>query len=227
MELNTIEKFLLIAHHPEKWWYKINQIHLKYGIAGAILLELALRNDIVLEESKIQVNTKSKSDDKEYPLFGEIVQTIELSRRLHKPKYWIQKYGRRPRKLKWEFLSGLEKKRLIRIKRLKFLGIPYRRTYLIDKHIRVQLISNLRESLIYKKSKTEEDIAILGLIEACKMYRIIEPDRSKRKIIRKELKYVIKESPISEILQATIKQIQIAIAMAVAASSAGAAGASH
>jgi golgi phosphoprotein 3 len=226
MELNTIEKFLLIAHHPEKWWFKITQIHLKYGIAGAMLLELALRKNIILNESKILVNPESKPGDKDYPIFEEIVQTIELSRRLHKPKYWIQKYGRRSRKLKWEFLNGLEKKRLIRINELKFLFIPYRRVYLIDKHARVMLITKLRDSLMYKRIKTEDDIAILGLVEACKMYRIIEPDRSKRRTIRKELKEVIKESPISEILASTIKQIQVAIAMAVAASSAGA-GASH
>ena len=84
------------------------------------------------------------------------------------------------------------------------------------------LITKLRDSLQYKKTKTEDDIAILGLVEACKMYRIIEPDRSKRKTIRKELKVVIKESPISEILASTIKQIQVAITMAVAAASAGA-----
>ncbi len=226
MELNTIEKFLLISHHPEKWWFKITQIHLKYGIAGAILLELALKKSIVLEESKIKVNPESKPEDKDYPIFEEIVKTIELSRRLHKPKYWIQKFGRRSRKFKWAFLSGLEKNRLIHIKELKFLWIPYRRAYLLDKHARVILITKLRDSLIYKKTKTEADIAILGLIEACKMYRVIEPDRSKRKVLRKELKEVIKESPISQILAATIKQIQTAIAAAIAASSAGA-GASH
>jgi hypothetical protein len=225
MELNTIEKLLLISHHPEKWWFKITQIHLKYGIAGAILLELALRKNIVLVDSKIQVNPESNPEYKDYHIFEEIVKTIELSRRLHKPKYWIQKFGRQPRKFKWIFLEGLQKKRLIRIKHLKFLWLPYRRSYIADTNMRQMLIRSLKEILVYKKPKTESDIAILGLVEACKMYRIIEPDRSKRKVIRQELKQVIKESPISEILASTIKQIQVAIAMAIAASSAGAASA--
>ena len=225
MELNTIEKFLLIAHHPEKWWFKITQIHLKYGIAGAILLELDLRKKIALKDERVEVETQTTSRDTEYIIFDEIVQNMLLSHRVHKPRYWIQKMGRRPRKLKWIFLEGLEKKRLIRIKHLKFLWIPYRRSYLSDITSRQKLIYSLREILIYKKPKTEADSAILGLVEACKLHRVIEPDRNKRKIIRKELKQVLKESPISGILAATIKQIQTAVAMAIAAASAGAASA--
>lgn len=227
MELNTIEKFLILALHPEKGRFNILPIPLEFGIAGAILLELSLRKRVVLENDRIKVNIKSVARDEDYPIFEEIVKTIELSRRLHKPKYWIQKYGRRSRKLKWEFLTGLEKKRLIRITHFKFLWIPYRRSYLTGVNSRQKIIYSLREMLIYKKPKTEEDIAILGLVEACKMYRIIEPDRSKRRIIRQALKQVLKESPISQIIAATIKQIRMAIAMAIAASSAGAAGAGH
>lgn len=227
MELNTIEKFLLIAHHPEKGRFKIPPIHFKYGIAGAILLELSLRKIISLKEARVVIEQQPVTIDPDYPIFEEIIQSIQLGRRLHKPRFWIQKFGRRPRKFKWIFLDGLAKKRLIRIKELKFLWIPYRRSYLIDTSSRQKLIYNLREVLIYKKPKTEADIAILGLVESCKMHRIIEPDRSKRKIVRQELKQILKESPISEILAATIKQIQMAITIAIVASSAGGAGGSH
>ena len=227
MELNTIEKFLLIAHHPEKGRFKIPHIQFKYGLAGAILLELSLRKNIVLKDTRIEVNQQSDSNDTEYQVFNKITKTMLLSRRLHKPIYWIRKYGRSPRKLKWEFLIGLEKKRLIRIKELKFLWIPFRRSYLIESTSRQKLIYNLREVLIYKKPKTEADIAILGLVESCKMHRIMEPDRSKRKIIRQEIKQVLKESPNSEILAAIIKQIQMSIAIAIVASSTGGAGGIH
>jgi len=220
MELNTIEKFLLIAHHPEKGRFKIPHIHFKYGIAGAILLELSLRKTISLKEARVEIVQQPVTKDPEYPIFEEIIQSMQLSRRLHKPRFWIQKFGRRPRKFKWVFLEGLAKKRLIRIKELKFLWIPYRRSYLIDGSSRQKLIYSLKEVLIYKKPNTEADIAILGLVESCRLLRIIEPDWGKRKIVRQELKLLLKESPISEILAATIKQIQIAISIAIAASSA-------
>ncbi len=225
MELNTIEKFLLIAHHPEKWWFKTPQIQLKYGLTGAMLLEFSIRKNIELVDNKIRVNKESITSDEDYSIFDDFIQTMIQANRLHKPKYWIQKFGRKSRKLKWEILRGLEKKRLIRIEHLKFIFIPYRRSYLTDRRLREKLIHELRDSLTYKKKISEEGIAILGLIEACKMYRVLSPDRSKRRQIKKELKLVLKESPISEVVQATIRQTQIAITMAIAASSAGAAGA--
>ncbi len=225
MELNTLEKFIIITHHPQKWWFRIQQINLKYGISGAFLLELALKKLIDLENKKVKLNPKTKSIDEAYPLFDELFEKMTASRREHRPKYWIQRFGRRSHKLKWVLLTGLEKKRLIRIRHLKFLWIPFRRSYLIERNTRESLLSKLRESIVYRKEKSDEDIAILGLIEACKMYRILSPDRSKRKQIRKELRSVLKESPVSLIVADTIKQTQMAIAMAVAASSAGAAAA--
>ena len=225
MELNTIEKFSLIAHHPEKWWFKTPQIQLKYGLSGALLLEFSMRESIELVNERVQLKTKSKIQDKDYPILDEFIEIMIQSNRLHKPKYWIQKFGRKSRKLKWEILRGLEKKRLMRIEHSKFIFIPYRRAYLTNRNIREKILHELRDSLTYKKTLTEEDIAILGLIEACKMYRILSPDRSKRRQLKKDLRLVLKESPISEVVQATIRQIKISIAIAVAASSAGAAGA--
>lgn len=225
MELNTLEKFIIVAHHPQKWWFRVPQINLKYGISGAILLQFSLKKLIELENKKVILNTKTKAINETYPILDELLEKMSTAKREHKPKFWIQRFGRRSRKIKWAILTGLEKKRLVRIRHLKFLWIPFRRSYLIERNTRSSILSKLRESVIYRKEKSEEDIAMLGLIEACRMYRILSPDRSKRKQIKKELRSVLKESPISQIVAATIKQTQMAIAVAVAASSAGAAGA--
>lgn len=224
MELNTVEKFILLAKHPEKYWYKIPPIQFKFGMIGAALLELSLKNILEIKEGRFQINTNSEIKNSDYPGLERISELIKNSRKARKPRYWIQKIARKSRMYKWEIFLGLERKRLIRIEHKSFLWIPFRRCYLIDSRTRNKLIDHLREIVLYKKKKSEEDVAILGMVEACKMYKIIAKDRHERKLMRKELKAILKDSPISKTVESTIRQTQIAISMAIAASTAAAAG---
>ena len=68
-------------------------------------------------------------------------------------------------------------------------------------------------------------MAIAGLIEACRMHRILSDDRDELKTIRTQLKKIIKESPVSDVVSQTIRQVQAAIissvTAAIVASSAG------
>lgn len=227
MELNTAEQLLLLAKHPEKYRFKIDSVHLQYGIIGACFLELSLKNILDIKDDRFIIINKSTLDDSEYPGFKRISNLIDNSRKERKPRYWIQKISHKSRLYKWEFLNGLEKKKLIRIEHRTFLWIPYRRCYLTDSRIRNKLIDHLREIILYKKKKSEKDIAILGMVEACKMYKIIARDRHEIKTMKKELKTILKDGMISQTLTSTIKQTQIAISSAIAAATTAAtAGAS-
>lgn len=218
MELNTPEKFLLLAKHPEKYWFKVPELQLKYGMIGACLLELSLQNILDVQNNHFVIKNKSELKDSEYPGFERISELIKNSNKERKPKYWIQKISRKSRLYKWEFLNGLEKKKLIRIEHKTFLWIPYRRCYLLDSRTRNKLIEHLREIVLYKKKKSEEDLAILGMVEACKMHKIIAKDRHERRTMRKELKTILKDSPISQTVENTIRQVQAAITIAIVAS---------
>jgi hypothetical protein len=68
-------------------------------------------------------------------------------------------------------------------------------------------------------------MAIAGLMEACRMQRILSDDREELKNIRIRLKKIIKESPVSDVVSQTVRQVQAAIfasvTAAIVASSAG------
>ncbi len=122
----------------------------------------------------------------------------------------------------------MEAKGLIRIEHRKFLGlIPYRKCYLTDSRTRDSLIRQLRECVLFRRELINENIVILGLIEACRMHNIISSDRQELKTIRKELKLIIKESPIAEAIDKTIKEVQAAIIAAVTVSTMAASTAAH
>jgi len=86
----------------------------------------------------------------------------------------------------------------------------------------------IRNSILYRKDIGNENVVILGLVEACQMHKIISPDREERKRLKKELKIIIKKSPIADAVNKAIKQVQAeVIASITAASIAATANSSH
>jgi golgi phosphoprotein 3 len=60
-------------------------------------------------------------------------------------------------------------------------------------------------------------LALLAMIEVCKLHKVIAKDKEQAKLIKKELKIIIKESPIAQTVESTIKEIQAAIIAATMA----------
>lgn len=224
MKLNILTKFLLAAQHPSKGRFIIPGMYIQYGIVGAALLEMSKDKQIDIENNKVLLIQEEKSYN---PIISEIFMQIGNSKKIRTIKYWITKLAQKSNRFKWAILTDLEKNNLIKIERKSFLGIiPYRRHFLIDNTIRDNLISQLRNNVLFRQNLDEESILMLGLVEACKMHKIIALDRQELKKVKKELKQIIKESPIAETLDKTIKQIQAAIMGAIIASTAASASGS-
>lgn len=213
---NTVEKFLLIAHHPEKGRFMIPQIYIQYGIAGALLLDLTLEDRIETADKRLLLKSGKVSAD---PVISEVVTLISQSPRSRKTDYWVRKLATRHNKYKWQVLKSLADKRMVRIEEKKFLGlIPYRQSYLTESYTRSTMIRHLKsEILAYTREPSSASMAIAGLIEACRMHRILSDDREELKTIKAQLKKIIKDSPVSDIVSQTIKQVQAAIIASVTA----------
>jgi hypothetical protein len=76
----------------------------------------------------------------------------------------------------------------------------------------------MKECVLLRREINNENLVVLGLIEACNMHKIITSDKSELKTLKQELKAIVKESPIAGAVAVTIKQMQAAIAMATIAS---------
>jgi len=220
MDLSIPEKFLILAQHPSKGRLQTQDLYLKYGLAGAFLLEMSNEKMIRIENKRVILKDARQNAN---PIISEIQEKMKDSDRPRRIQYWLMKIQRKHSIYKWIILNSLAEKRIMRIEQKRFLSlIPYKRTYLLDIKKRYSLISQLTKSVLSRKDIGEDKFAILGLIEACKMHKMLTTDKSELKTLRSELKRIIKESPIASGIDATIKQIQIAIiaSIAVAASAA-------
>jgi len=213
---NTAEKFFLIAHHPEKGRFMISQIYLQYGIAGALLLDLIVEDRIEMADKRLILKSASVSAN---PVINDVITLMSQASKPRKADYWVRKLATRHIRYKWLVLKGLADKRMVRIEEKKFLGlIPYRQSYLVESYTRSNMIRQLKnEIMAYTREPSIANTALAGLIEACRMHRILSDDRDELKTIRTNLKKIIKESPVSDVVSQTISQVQAAIISSVTA----------
>jgi hypothetical protein len=217
MELNIAEKFLLLAHHPTKSRFLISGIMINYGLIGALLLELSTEGKISVRNKELVLKTRHDSD----PVFSEIISTIGRASKPRKMKFWISRLSRKSNRFKKELMQNLERKRMIRINNKKFLGLfPYKLYYLTETKTRDKMISELKKVVFQPKELTAEEGALLGLTVACKMYRVITTDPTELRTIKKKLRVLIKDMPLAEAVDETIKVVQAAIVAGIAASTA-------
>lgn len=218
MHIKTLPNFLLLAHHPEKGRFLISGFQLNYGIIGAVLLEMSLDEQIKIENNRLILSDNATS---KAPIYAEIIFELRQAKRVKRVKYWVTRLAKKARKYKWIILEALEQNGIVKIEHKKFLGlIPYRLSYLLENELRDQLIEEVKDSILSEAEPDEEIVPLLGLVEACKMHRMITRNRQELKQIKKALKEILKNSPIASSVDQTIKQVQAAIITSVAASAA-------
>ncbi|MDX9729716.1 MAG: GPP34 family phosphoprotein [Bacteroidales bacterium] len=221
---STAEKFIIIAHRPEKGGFLTSQTFIQYGIAGVILLDLTLAERISIVDKKLFLKPGKALSS---PMLNDVSTMISQSSNPRKVSYWVGKLATRYDRYKWQILEGLEGKRILRIERRKFLGlIPYRQSVFTETYTRASLVRQLKNEILSGRGGDGELNALTGIVKACSMERVLSTDRDELKRIRQQLKVMVSESPVSDVVAQTIRQVQAAIiasvtAAAVASASAG------
>ncbi len=220
MNLTIAEKFLVIAHHAEKGRFITSDVQMSYGLIGALILDLLLEKWFTIDNKLLILQNQKTSSNQ---VFEDMLSQIRREEKPKKIKRWITKFSYRSRKYKWTILSKLEEKKVVKIEHKKFLFIPYRQVFLLNQQVRKEILAALSQKILTSKKLSEEETSVLSLIEACKLHKTLSSDKTELRTIKMELKRLLKESPIADAVDATIKQVQAAIAASIAASAAASA----
>ena len=214
---NLTELFLLLAQHPKKGRFVIGELQINYGIVGAAFLQMSINDNIEVQDKLLIA--KSEPEDKD-SFNSYIYNEIVSSKKTRKLKYWLRKFANKVRKYKWEFLESMSDKDYIRIEHHKFLWlIPYRTCYLVNNELQENLISKVKNDILTHENLSEEEMSVIGLVEACKMHRVFSKDRKELKVLRKNTKELTDKNSISGVVNATIKETQAAIVAVMVSSS--------
>ena len=219
MIINTAERFLVLIQHPERSRFLLPGHVRSAGLVGSVLLDLSNEKNIGIEQGRlilINADTEISAAHK------QVLSRIRESEKSRKIRTWVRKLSRKSKTYQNEVLLELQNKEIVEIVNRRFLIFPYHRTRLINKDFREHLIGEIRKIIFHDAPVTNENSLILGLVDACSMYRIICRDRRERKLCKAKIKDLIRSDSISRGVDEVIRATQAAVIAAVVASSAAA-----
>lgn len=213
IDLNLVDKLLLLALDDEKGTFVSGPFALTYGFAGAILLELSLKECIKIVDKKVVVNNLKRIDDS---LLDSYLQLLISSKKERSLKFWIQKFGNKERSIKKEILDKLILKGILAKREQKILWV-----FNNDKFPTVNskpeniLRKRLHEIIEFNKKPTLDELMLISLIDTCDLNKIVYgKDRAKR--CKDSIKTIIADAKNSIAISATIKEVhEVILAMLV------------
>ncbi|MDZ7796819.1 MAG: GPP34 family phosphoprotein [Candidatus Marinimicrobia bacterium] len=213
---NTAEIFLILSLKPDKAGFLVPE-HIRFpGLTGALLLDLCIAGNIAVDKKNLVPLSQENRLSSPYK---EIFEQIAGRTKTRKVKRWVSKLSSQARRYQKSVLKGLEKKGSLVTEHKKFLFFSYYKTRLNDTGTREKLIAQIRNFVLAGDKPGNEMAAVLALIEACKLHKLICRDRREIRLFRPKMKEILKEDAISESVGKIISEMQAAIMGAVAATS--------
>lgn len=214
MSLSLAEKFILLAHHPEKARIEVNHNQHRFGLAGTLLMELAVKGILAVKNGRVVISGIIEKIDSE--LLAEVFETVASSATTHTIRHWLKRLSFRYYRYRRIVCESLERRRIMKIETRKLLGfIPLRLFYVIDIRERSALIHNLRERLLSGGRLDEDMKALAAMADACGMPGKIASDSEEKDILRTRIWRLLEESPTFTDTEKAISEIQSATSWAI------------
>lgn len=212
--LTLKEKYVLLCYHPEKGRLLNTANFTSYGIAGAIILELAEMNKFKLENDRIVITDRRKTGDEALDI---VIEKIANTKRYRKISTWISGLAQsgRMQKIKSAIRNTLIDKRIMRRKeKTALLIFKYHRYPLNNSRLRRQIISEIHNVVINRRIGSKETMILTALIGATKMENSFFI-RDERRAARKRIRQIMKNNEIAKVLDSTVTAVQAAVVTAI------------
>jgi hypothetical protein len=176
----TEELFLLSLRDGKNSVIVPHSTTLPYALAGAVLVELALRGSIRVEDKKwvIPVDNVPVEDDES---LKELLASIRSSQKPRKITYWINQVGVKGSELERKLLTVLLDRGVLKEEKKKFLWVipftEYSHQDASAKYVRKQ---QLRDIVLGGKEADIQSVVLLSLMKSIDLLsQIFTPDEMK------------------------------------------------
>lgn len=208
--LNLAEELLLLALEDERGVVHASASEsLDFGLAGAILLSLAVRGKVDLRDDRMVVSDSSPTGDE---VLDDALEKIRDSRP-RKPNQWVWRLGRSG--LKDQLLGRLVEAGVLRREEHKVLWfIPADRYPSGNTGTEREIRRRVRAAALGDETPGARVAALLSLIKACSLVdEIFSPENSARAYQR--LEEISEGELIGRVVSDTVAQVQAATQAAV------------
>ncbi len=211
--LNLAEELFLLALDDDEGWITASaQNTLRYGLAAALLADLALRGKIVIEERRIKLLEATPTGDE---LLDWVLQRLSTAEKSFKVKHWINALGFRklPRQVADRLVAcGV----LIEEDRRYAATVPYPAPDQSDIPAKYWIKQSLRSAVLTVGRPEQRSIVLLSLMQGCRLLNLIFT-KDERKAAGRRVQELVEGESFGEAVSQTLRDIEAAtIAMALA-----------
>lgn len=178
-------QFLLLCLDPLSGKIKPGWYHFSYGLAGAILLELGIRDNITLRHSRIWPKDQRQSGD---AILDDAFMAVQNSPKKKRPGQWLIRLSYRSRRYRRLIIADWEKRGLVRLSSRKYFGFwPAEEVGLRDPGVQTRLLGHVLHKVETAEALEERDVALLMLIDAGKLHAILGPEGKVKEAVKNRL----------------------------------------
>ena len=207
MELNLIEDFLLISLDDEKGRFILDTTYVDNGLAGAVMLELALNGKIELRDNRIHL---INSDPLGNLILDQAMQAINNEKKDRKVSFWIGALNANASDIKHVTLKNLTEKGIISKQEGKTLWVfSYNKYPTKDSLPENEVRSRLNNIVLDKMEPTPKCLMLLNLIDVCELSDEVFRTKEVRKAAKNKIRELTKSR--SDITDQTTLVVQTAI----------------
>lgn len=215
MSLDLLEEYLLIALDDSKGQFVIDSTHLHYGLAGAILLELAIREKVTIQGDYVRVNDSATVTE---VALNKALEYLKEKAKSVKVKDVINAFAKQAGEFKQDVLQRLINKGILKKEEAKILWIIPNNKYPTSNLSPENKVRERLKAVMLDGAKSEpRDIMLLSLIDVSDLTKEAFRDKEDYKKVKKKIKEVTSDIQISGAINKSIREIQAAIMIAVMA----------
>jgi len=215
--LTLPEQLLLLALHDQKGTILSSaSVSINYGLAGAVLTELALREKVEIRDKKLVILSRSLTGD---DILDAALDQIMNSAKERKADHWVNKLAGSKLKLRQLLLERLVKQGILKMEEHKILWVFDNPHYPMkdasdEKGVREQL----RRLVLWREEAEAQTVALMGLVNACGLTGEIFT-RAEKKEAKQRIKEIMKSDPVAKAVADTVAGVQAAVIASVVVTS--------
>lgn len=212
--LSFAEELILIALDDEKGkTISMPTMSLEYGLAGALLMELALNNKIDTDLTHLMLIDSTPTGD---VLLDKILGIIGKSDAQKDAKYWIKEIVANIENIKEILIEKLVEKRVLKIEEHKILWFFHTRRYpVINNKEEKEVKKRIREIILNDLIPDPKDVVIVCLIDACDLVGEVF-SKEERGIALERINQISKMDLIGQAVSKAVNEFQRMITSAIA-----------
>jgi Golgi phosphoprotein 3 len=209
--LNLAEELLLLGLHDEKGTVLMAaSLGLTYGLAGALLVELAQAGHVRIEGKDLVAAPRGFARD---AILDEILAAVRSSPKTRRIDHWVARFGRSG-SIKKKLLARLvEKGVLVRQEGRLLWVFPTSRYPQLDPRPESKIRDDVRSALRGVAAPEGRIAALIGLIHACDLVGVLF-EKGERREARKRAKEISRDQPIGSAVARAVEAVRTAVVIA-------------